>query len=308
MGGGDHSDKVSNPSTELDFAPSIDVERVRFQISNTFGGSDLPITAASIALPTGGKAGFNGIGTASLMGLTFSGSNSATIPEGQVAYTDPVNFKAAAPSMIAINLYFQAGQSGGNITGHPGSGRHHGCSRAITLMQAKLPRSGVTNIAVNNQAAGGNTVFTGGLGPPLMQRYQRGLLQTAGIKYAIILEGVNDIGDQLISSFKQIATDAHKAGVKVFGATITPFGGNWQSYSNPTRDATRQRVNQSILGGGDGSLDGSIDFTKILVSSGNAATLASQYDSGDHLHPNPAGYQAIADTFPVNIFQGNATL
>ncbi|KAM0815951.1 putative SGNH hydrolase-type esterase domain-containing protein [Seiridium cardinale] len=251
---------------------------------------------ASIALSTGGKTGFNGTGTASPMRLTFSGSNSATIPEGQVAYTDPVNFKAAAPSMIAINLW-------------------------PDFVLAKLQKSGVTNIAVNNQAAGGNTVLTGGLGPPLMQRRQRDLLQTAGVKYAIIFERVNDIGggstdsgtrtrigDPLISSFKQIATDAHKAGAKVFGATITPFGGNWQSYSNPTRDATRQRVNQLILGGGDGSLDGSIDFTKILASSGNAVTLASQYYSGDHLHPNPAGYQAIADAFPVNIFQGNATL
>lgn len=100
---------------------SIGVERVRFQISNTFGGSDLPITAASVALPTGGTAGVNGIDTSSLVGLTFNGSNSVTIPKGQVVYTDPVNFKAAAQSMIAITLYLQAGQSGSSITGHPGS-------------------------------------------------------------------------------------------------------------------------------------------------------------------------------------------
>lgn len=180
-----------------------------------------------------------------------------------------------------------------------------------------MQKSGVTNIGVNNQAAGGNTVLTGGLGPPLMQRYKRDLLETAGVKYAVIFEGVNDIGgagtdsstqqrvgDQLIAAFKQIASDAHKVGIKVIGATITPFGGSGQSYSNPTRDATRQRVNKWILGGGDGSFDATVDFAKIVASSGNAANLASQYDGGDHLHPNPAGYQAIADAFPLDIFKG----
>jgi hypothetical protein len=97
-------------------------ERLRIQISNTFGGSDLPITAASIALPTGGKAGVAGIDTATLKPLTFgNGSASITIPRGQVAYTDPIDFKVNAQTNIAISLYSQAGQSGNSITGHPGS-------------------------------------------------------------------------------------------------------------------------------------------------------------------------------------------
>jgi lysophospholipase L1-like esterase len=193
-------------------------------------------------------------------------------------------------------------------------------SRWPDLVLTKMQKSGVTSIGVNNQAAGGNTVLTGGLGPPLMQRYKRDLLEAAGVKYALIFEGVNDIGgagtdsstqqrigDQLIAAFKQIASDAHKAGIQVIGATITPFGGSGQSYSNPTRDATRQRVNKWILSGGDGSFDATVDFAKIVASSGNAANLASQYDGGDHLHPNPAGYQAIADAFPLDIFKGSST-
>lgn len=186
-------------------------------------------------------------------------------------------------------------------------------SRWPDLVVAKLQKAGLTNIAVNNQAAGGNIVLTGGLGPPLMQRYKRDLLQTAGVRYALIFEGVNDIGgasgdvsDQLISSFKQIASDAHRAGIKVFGATITPFGGN--SYSSSSHEAMRQKVNKWILAGGDGSFDATIDFAKILANSGNTANLASQYDSGDHLHPSPAGYQAIADAFPLNIFDSSTTL
>jgi len=100
---------------------SIGAERIRIQISNTFGGSALPITAASIALPTGGQAGVNGIDTTTLRGLTFNGSSSVNIPQGQIVYTDPIDFKIAPQSMITVTLYSQAGQSGTSITGHPGS-------------------------------------------------------------------------------------------------------------------------------------------------------------------------------------------
>ncbi|KAK8068938.1 hypothetical protein PG994_005554, partial [Apiospora phragmitis] len=343
---------------------SIGAERFRFQISNTFGGSALPVTAASVALSAGNKAGVNSIETATLHGLTFNGSESVSIPRGQVVYSDPVDIKAAAQSMVTLSLYTQAGQSGSSITGHPGSrttswmqqGNHvNACqyealvfrirgrclgadndvgsgypgdsitdgrgstddanNRWPDLLLANMQKSNLTNIGVNNQAAGGNAVLAGGLGPPLLQRYKRDLLQASGVKYCLLFEGVNDIGsgspdsgtqqrigDQLIAAFKQIASDAHKAGLRVFAATITPFGGNGQSYSNPTREATRQRVNKWILGGGDGSFNLTIDFAKSVANSGNPGTLATQYDSGDHLHLNPAGYQAIADAFPLDIF------
>ncbi|KAF7523774.1 hypothetical protein G7054_g11645 [Neopestalotiopsis clavispora] len=354
---------------------SVGVERVRFQISNAFGGSDLPITAASLAFPADGKAGANAIDTSRLVGLSFNGSSSTIVPKGQVVYTDAVDFQAPAQSVISVTIYSQTGQTGSSITGHPGSrttswmqqGNHVNASvvtgastahwyflsaveawvdestsalvilgdsitdgrgstdnannRWPDLVLAKMQKSGVANIASDNQAAGGNTVLTGGLGPPLMQRYKRDLLQTAGVKYALIFEGVNDIGggstdsstqsrigDQLITSFQQIASDAHKAGITVFGATITPFGGNGQSYSNPTREATRQRVNKWILSGGNGSFDAAVDFAKVLADPANPANLASQYDSGDHLHPNPKGYQAIADAFPLAIFNSSSAL
>ncbi|KAI1498939.1 lipolytic enzyme [Biscogniauxia marginata] len=352
---------------------SIGAERLRFQISNTFGGSDLPITEASVALPTGGKAGVNGIETTSLKSLTFNGSSSVTIPVGQVIYTDPVDFEVSSQSMITVSLYSQAGQSGSSITGHPGSrttswmqqGNHVNGSSVVgtstkhwyfltaveawapittaalvilgdsitdgrgstddannrwpDLLLTRMQEEGITDIAVCNQAAGGNTVLTGGLGPPLMQRYKRDLLAVAGVKYALIFEGVNDIGsasadsstqtrigDSLITAFKTIASDAKEAGLYIFGATITPFGGSGQSYSNPTRDQTRQTVNKWILAGGDGSFDGVADFAQFVADPSNGANLAAQYDGGDHLHPNVAGYQAIADKFPLDIFNDNS--
>src|SRR3954467_2588592 len=106
-----------------------------------------------------------------------------------------------------------------------------------------MHKAGITNIGVNNQAAGGNTVLSGGLGPTLLSRYKRDALSMQGVKYVMIFEGVNDIGgggtdsgsqngiaSRLIDAFKQITKDCKAAGYKTIGGTITPFGGNGQSY------------------------------------------------------------------------------
>ncbi|KFY78150.1 hypothetical protein V499_02586 [Pseudogymnoascus sp. VKM F-103] len=100
---------------------SIGADRIRLQISNTFGGSDLPITEAAIALPTGGEAGVGNIEPSPIAGLTFNGATSVTIPKGEVAYSDPIDFSVAAESMLTLTLYLAAGQTGNSITGHPGS-------------------------------------------------------------------------------------------------------------------------------------------------------------------------------------------
>lgn len=147
-----------------------------------------------------------------------------------------------------------------------------------------------STIAVVNQAAGGNRVLNDGLGPSLFSRYTRDAITQAGVKYIMIFEGVNDIGtaatdsasqtavgDKLIAAFKQIAGDARKAGIRVFGATITPLG---TSYGNAGREATRQRVNKWILASG-GVYDAVVDFDGILRDPNNAANLASKYNSGD---------------------------
>jgi lysophospholipase L1-like esterase len=183
------------------------------------------------------------------------------------------------------------------------------------LVLEKMQKNGITNVGVNNQAAGGNTVLTGGLGPTLLTRYTRDAINQQGVKYVMIFEGVNDIGgggtdqgtqtqigDRLIAAFKQIAADCKKAGITVFAATITPFSspGSQQSYSNPVREATRQKVNNWILT--SGTFDAVVDFDKILHNPSTVSQLAPNYNGGDYLHPNVAGYQAIADNFPTDIF------
>lgn len=133
----------------------------------------------------------------------------------------------------------------------------------------------------------------------------------------MIFEGVNDIGneatstssqtavgDQLIKAFQQIASDAKKAGLITIGATITPFSApspSQQSYSDKNREATRQRVNKWILE--SGTFDHTVDFGGMVESKSSPGQLDSKYNGGDYLHPNGAGYKAMADGFPLDIFK-----
>lgn len=100
---------------------SIGAPKIKIAISNTFGGSDLPITAASVGLPTGGAAGVSGIQASPLAAITVDGKASFTVPKGQVAISDEIDFEVKPQSMITVSLYSQQGQSGSSITGHPGS-------------------------------------------------------------------------------------------------------------------------------------------------------------------------------------------
>ncbi|KAH7400328.1 SGNH hydrolase-type esterase domain-containing protein [Cadophora sp. MPI-SDFR-AT-0126] len=183
------------------------------------------------------------------------------------------------------------------------------------LLLAKMISSGITNISVNNQAAGGNRVLADGLGPSLISRYTRDALSQPGVKYILLFIGVNDIGSaptdsntqsqisaSLISAFKTIIADCKKNGLVVFGGTITPFGGSGQSYSNAERERSRKRVNEWILGR-EAGFDAVVDFAGIVGDPGNVSQLRREYDGGDHLHPNGAGYRAMAEGFPIEIFK-----
>ena len=103
----------------------------------------------------------------------------------------------------------------------------------------------------------------------------------------------------------QIANDARAAGILIFAATITPFSGQGQSYSDPNREATRQRVNTWFTS--SGLFDAVTDFDAIVRDPATPSQLAPKYNGGDYLHPNVAGYQAIADQFPLDIFTAVAS-
>ncbi|KAF1970825.1 SGNH hydrolase [Bimuria novae-zelandiae CBS 107.79] len=186
------------------------------------------------------------------------------------------------------------------------------------LLLARLQKSSNTrDIGVANQAAGGNRLLADGLGPNALGRVERDVLSHPGVKYAMIFEGVNDIGtadttpaaqqvvyDDLTQAYQQMVTRIHAFGMPVFGATITPFSApanvTSQPYSNPEREKTRQKVNDFIRK--SGTFDAVVDFDRMLADPKVPSQLKAEYNSGDYLHPNVRGYQRLADLFPVGLF------
>ncbi|MEV6872449.1 SGNH/GDSL hydrolase family protein [Amycolatopsis sp. NPDC051128] len=165
--------------------------------------------------------------------------------------------------------------------------------------------------SVVNEAAGGNRVLQDGLGPNVLARLDRDLLSTSGVSWAIVFEGVNDIGtaapgtaadvaSQLIDAYDQIITRAHAQDIRVYGATITAFGGN-TGYDTPEREAARQTVNAWIRQ--PGHFDALLDFDKVARDPAAPTQLLPAYDTGDHLHLNPAGYRALGSSVPAGLFR-----
>ncbi|KAF2124907.1 SGNH hydrolase [Dothidotthia symphoricarpi CBS 119687] len=352
--------------------------QIRLKFSNVFGGSNLPITAVTVAMPANNTAGIHQIQAKTLRKVTFSGKSSISIPNGALAVSDPVDFPIKAQQVVTVTMYLATGQTTNLITSHPGSRttswwqfgdavnaaeitvsdastqsaahwyflssieawvpREQGSllivgdsitdgrgsttnanNRWPDLLLARLQQGLTTRrISIGNLAAGGNRVLADGLGPNALGRIDRDVLAHPGVQYAMIFEGVNDIGtaattanaqddvyEALTQAYEQMVTLIHAHGIPVFGATITPFSApsnfTGQPYSSPEREATRQKVNSFIRD--SGTFDAVVDFDKLLADPEVPSRLKAEYDSGDYLHPNVQGYQHLADQFPVAIFE-----
>ena len=186
----------------------------------------------------------------------------------------------------------------------------------------RLQSAGLTAIAVSNQGIGGNHLLTDGLGPNTLARLDRDLLAQPGVRWVILLEGINDLGGlsrqpdstpaqhaalvaQIIAAYSQIIARAHAQGIQVFGATLTPWLGSDYYHPDPAAEADRQAVNQWIRSApsSDSHFDAVLDFDLALRDPAQPSRILPTYDCGDHLHPNPAGYQALANSIPLSLFQ-----
>lgn len=163
------------------------------------------------------------------------------------------------------------------------------------------------NFAVANMGIGGNRVLRDGAGASALARFDRDVLSQSGVQWVIILEGINDIGrgntepvsaDELIGAFKQLIERAHTHGIHAIGCTLPPYQG--ANYAREEGEAIRQALNTWIRTGG--AFDAVVDFEAATRDPNNPKRLRPDFDPGDHLHPNDAGYQAMADAVDLAIF------
>jgi lysophospholipase L1-like esterase len=179
------------------------------------------------------------------------------------------------------------------------------------LAERLRSQKGGSKVAVLNAGISGNRVLHDMVGTNASARLDRDVLVQSGARYLIVLEGINDIGfpgtataDEIIAGHLQIIDRAHAMGFKVYGGTLTPFQAFLPGiYYTSDGEAKRQAVNQWIRT--CGAYDAVIDFDKAIREPSNPATMRPAYDSGDNLHPNDAGYRAMANAIDLSLFKGN---
>jgi lysophospholipase L1-like esterase len=345
---------------------SLGGDKLRVRLSNAYGNQPLTIDAARIAV----SAALNTarIDTTTDRRLTFAGAPTVTIPAGADAWSDPVDFKVAPLTSLAISLKYPAAP--GVQTGHPGSRATSYVLAGDHTADADLPGAktadrwfqiasvdvipsekagaivafgdsitdgyGVqpnTNlrwtdglaqrlkdagkpISVLNLGIGGNRVLADGLGPSALSRFDRDVLSQAGVTHVIILEGVNDLGvlnrdkpadaqvngwmaKDLIGAYGRMVAKARAKGIKVIGATILPYSGSAYYHPPAEAEAARQTINAWIRE--PGHFDAVIDWDAAMRDPARPTHLMPAYDN-DGLHPNLAGYKAMADAIPLSLF------
>ncbi|PZG08575.1 SGNH/GDSL hydrolase family protein [Nonomuraea aridisoli] len=167
-------------------------------------------------------------------------------------------------------------------------------------------------LAVANQGIGGNRVLADGLGPSALARLDRDVLAQSGVRRLVVFEGVNDLGTaepdaqprvaaELAAAYEQIVVRARARDLLVYGATLTPFGGHEYDDPGGRREAARQEVNAWVRTAG--RFDAVIDFDRAVRDPADPRRLLPAYDEGDHLHLSPAGYRALAEAVPLELFR-----
>jgi lysophospholipase L1-like esterase len=171
------------------------------------------------------------------------------------------------------------------------------------------------DIAILNHAVGGSRLLDDGQGPDTLDRLARDVLARNALHWLIVFKGVNDIGTaaateaaqrqtaaDLIQAYDKIITSVHKHGIRVYGATLPPFGGH-PDYDDPLgyRGMARQVVNEWIRT--SGRFDSVVDADLAVRDPRDPRQLLPTFDDGDHLHLNPTGYKVLADTIPAHLFR-----
>ncbi len=197
----------------------------------------------------------------------------------------------------------------------------NGNDRWTDVLARRLQESsGTRNIGVLNQGIGGNHLLTEGLGPSALSRFDRDVLAQTGVRYLIVLEGVNDLGgltrthevsaaehaafvQRILAAYEQLIARAHTHGILAIGTTILPYMGSDYYHPGPANEADRQAINSWIRI--PGHFDAVVDFDEIMHDPAHPDRLLPAFDCGDHLHPSPAGYAAMGKAVPLSVFNAH---
>ncbi|MGH8235532.1 MAG: GDSL-type esterase/lipase family protein, partial [Steroidobacteraceae bacterium] len=209
---------------------------------------------------------------------------------------------------------------GDSITDGVGSA-HDGNRRWPDALAERLQADpALASIAVVNSGIAGNRLLNDAsepfVGPSMLSRFERDALSKPGVRWIVLLSGSNDISaadmldtpkdkvsaQQIIAGMQQLIARAHAAGIKVYGATLLPNAGVQKPFvRTPKAQARRQEVNAWIRN--SGAFDAVVDFERLMGDSARPDHLAPAYDSGDHLHPNDAGYKAMAAAIDLRVLR-----
>jgi len=314
---------------------------LRQQDSAIVPGTDHPLTfggAPSILIPAGAFVMSDPVDLRLQTFTDLAISVYVPGPSGQVTYhatASQTNYIASgdvtgavslSPSQTASSWYFLSGVDvsthdadaravvtlGASITDGTASTPNANHRWPDDLARRLIGRYGPTEVAVLNEGIAGNRSIFDAIGPNGQARFDRDVVAQAGVKYVVVADlPINDVGfpvlvgpsqavtaDEIIGGLKQLIRRAHEKGIRIIAGTLTPYMGAF--YWTATGEAIREQVNDFIR---SGAFDGVVDFAGATADPNNPLVYATQFDSGDHLHPNDAGYQAMANAFDLALFR-----
>lgn len=336
---------LANQTLRLVVQASSGGNRVRIRLSNETGATPLRIGAAQIALRAGGSDLMPGTGRALSFGgrpgitiapgapalsdpvelnvpaLSFL-AVSLYLPErvevaavpGSTAYVTPPGDHTRAASLpvqrtlgawpFLTSVDIESAGPAVVVLGDAVAGSQLPERLAQRLQSGRKAQSRIG--VVNRGVAGGRLLGGAGGRQGALERVDRDVLATSGVRYLMVLTGIEDIAgpqpataEELIAGYRQLIARAHAARITVIGGTLAPFEGA-AAYSS-AKEALRQAVNQWIRGGGE--FDAVVDFDLALRDPLRPERLLPAYDSGDHLRPNERGYQAMAEAVALEMFR-----
>jgi lysophospholipase L1-like esterase len=225
-------------------------------------------------------------------------------------------YQLSAVDVLAASDSFSIVVLGDSITDGHGA-TTNGNNRWPDQLASRLRHTLKTvQVGVLNAGIGGNRLLDDGLGPNALARFDRDVLVQTSVRTVLVLEGVNDLGtfslaathlpaehailvSRIVSAYDQLVIRAHARGLRVIGCTILPYGGSPYYHPDAASEADRQAINRWVRS--PGHFDGVIDFDKAVRDPNHPDRIRAVFDSGDHLHPSPAGYAAMANAVPLTL-------